>query len=273
MNRVFENFNLEIPFVRKLEDIASDVVIRSRVFLPTIARICLVSTFFEDGVRLVTQFTEQCSYISNIWNQYYFLATIFIIINIAIQLSGSFLVVFRYKVELGVYLLMASILIQTIGYHIWSRIFILRNLALCGSLALLLAESKTEQNNALPSTGEKKSNQFILLGGRILVILMFFTVIHLDSGVFYIIQALLNLFLIGAVAVGYKTKLSCLILIVWLSIINFVYNGFWSSYSDSVMWDFLKYDFFQTWTIVGGLILIVSYGPGGVSIDNYKKNW
>ena len=80
-----------------------------------------------------------------------------------------------------------------------------------------------------------------------------------------IARALVSLIGLAAcimVAVGYKAKLSALFLVVFLSIINLFMNNFWSVHSAHPQRDFLRYDFFQTLSIVGGLMLLVNMGAG-----------
>lgn len=62
-----------------------------------------------------------------------------------------------------------------------------RNLALGGGLLLLLAESRSEGKSmfaGVPSMGESSPKQYMQLGGRVLLVLMFMTLLHFDFGFF-----------------------------------------------------------------------------------------
>ena len=96
--------------------------------------------------------------------------------------------------------------------------------------------------------GGNTPKTYLQLTGRVLLGFMFATLIKLRFSFVYILQDVLGTILMVLVAVGYKTKLASLR-------------------------DFLKYDFFQTTSVIGGLLLVVALGPGGVSVDDYKKKW
>lgn len=151
-----------------------------------------------------------------------------------------------------------------------------RNLALAGGVLLLLAEDRAEGKSlfaGLPSLGENNPKQYMQLSGRILLVLMFLTLLRFEMDFFQMVQNLVGTALIILIAIGYKTKLSALVLVVWLSLLNVYFNAFWSIPAYKPMRDFLKYDFFQTLSVIGGLLLVVAYGPGGVSMDEHKKKW
>ena len=70
-----------------------------------------------------------------------------------------------------------------------------------------------------------------------------------------IIQNLVGSLLMVLVTIGYKTKLSALVLVTWLNILNFYFNAWWTIPAYKPMRDFLKYDFFQVKTPSGKIVL------------------
>lgn len=62
-----------------------------------------------------------------------------------------------------------------------------RNLALGGGLLLLLAESRSEGKSmfaGVPTMRESSPKQYMQLGGRVLLVLMFMTLLHFDMNFF-----------------------------------------------------------------------------------------
>lgn len=259
------------------EDFADQFLRVTKQYLPHVARLCLISTFLEDGIRMWFQWSEQRDYIEATWSCGYFLATIFVLINLLGQLGGCILVLSRNFVQYACFGLFGIIAMQTIAYSIlWDLKFLMRNLALGGGLLLLLAESRSEGKSmfaGVPTMGESSPKQYMQLGGRVLLVLMFMTLLHFDASFFSILQNIVGTALIILVAIGFKTKLAALTLVVWLFAINVYFNAFWNIPAYKPMHDFLKYDFFQTMSVIGGLLLVVALGPGGVSMDEKKKEW
>merc|ERR1712079_945622 len=143
------------------------------------------------------------------------------------------------KVEIACGVLFFIVCLQTIAYSIlWDMQFLFRNLALVGALLLVLAESRAE-----------------------------------GTSIIQIIQNVVGSVLMVLVTIGYKTKLSAFALTLWLFVLNVYFNAFWTIDYRKPMRDFLKYDFFQTLSVIGGLLMVIALGPGGVSMDEHKKRF
>lgn len=82
--------------------------------LPTIARLCLISTFFEDGLRMWFQWTEQREYMDMSWGCGKFLATLFVLVNLIGQLGGCALVLVQYRVNIACGVLFFIVVLQVI---------------------------------------------------------------------------------------------------------------------------------------------------------------
>lgn len=270
----------QVVWFDKLEDYSDSFYRKTKSILPHIARLCLVSTFLEDGIRMWFQWSEQRAYMDATWNCGYFLSTLFVVLNLFGQIIPCIMILLRKHVGIACGILCGIVLMQTVAYQIlWDVQFLMRNLALAGGLLLLLAESRAEQGKTfltagLPSVGDdKRASNWLQLVGRILLVAMFATLLHFELSPLNLIQTVVGSVLITLITIGYKTKLSAFILVLWLGFWNFYLNAFWMIPANRPMRDFLKYDFFQTTSVIGGLLLIVAVGGGKISIDNKKKDW
>lgn len=81
-------------------------------FLPHIARLCLVSTFIEDGIRMFMQWGEQRDYMNASWGIGWFLASFFVFYNLFAQLGGCVMVLGRIKVDIACGILFSVIVFQ-----------------------------------------------------------------------------------------------------------------------------------------------------------------
>jgi len=73
------------------------------------------------------------------------------------------------------------------------------------------------------------------------------------------------------VITGFKARQASLLLALWLLFINFNLNAWWKLPKESPYKEFAKFDFFQTFSVIGGLLLIFVHGPGNYSIDALTK--
>ncbi|CAG2164377.1 unnamed protein product [Oppiella nova] len=251
---------------------------RSKAILPTIARWCLVSTFIEDVLHTWFRWSVVRDTLETRWACGDVLANLLAAINMLSQLIASGLVLTRYHVSIGCYVLFGVVVYQTVAYGIgWELRIWVNTISRCGALLLLLAECQTEAPTLLagvPSDGHNRHKAYLLLTGRILTVLYFVAYLYADlQNIYYLMQDIIVVVLVAAVTIGYKTKLSALLLVMWLMAINCYYNHFWTIDSNILTYYRMMKSFSRVMSAIGGLLMIVVLGPGDLSVDNNKKNW
>jgi len=188
----------------------------------------------------------------------------------------STLVILRRHSEYAVAGLLTVVVIQALGYGlIFDLNFFLRNLSVMGGLLMVLGDSfvkKTRVFAGLPSIDEKDKKMYIQLGGRVLLIFLFIGFVFAGEWSFgRVMVSMIGFMACVMVVVGFKAKLSAIILVLLLSVFNVLVNNFWTLHPHHPHKDFAKYDFFQILSIMGGLLLLVNMGPGQLSMDEKKK--
>ncbi|KAK1921576.1 ER to Golgi transport-related protein [Papiliotrema laurentii] len=260
----------------KVEDYIEAYTQPIRPYVPAMARFLIVVTFLEDALRILTQWGDQLWYLQKHRHFPWGISHIFLLINVITMISCSFGVITKRYPEYSVFGLLGVVIAQGIGYGLlFDLSFFLRNLSVIGGLLMVLSDSLQNKKKlfaGLPSISETDRRKYFQLAGRILLIFLFIGFIF--QGKWSFARVLVSVVGLGAcimVAVGFKAKWSASFLVTLLSVFNVFINNWWSVHSAHPQRDFLKYDFFQTLSIVGGLLLLVNIGPGGISVDEKKK--
>ncbi|KAK8847429.1 hypothetical protein IAR55_005287 [Kwoniella newhampshirensis] len=260
----------------KAEDVIEAYTQPIRPYVPAMARFLIVVTFLEDALRIVTQWGDQLWYLQKHRHFIWGFSHLFLFVNVVAMLAGSFGVIGKRYPDYSVFCLLGVVVAQGLGYGLlFDLSFFLRNLSVIGGLLMVLSDSLQNKKKlfaGLPSLSETDRRKYFQLAGRILLIFLFIGFIF--QGNWSFARVLVSIVGLGAcimVAVGFKAKWSASFLVALLSIFNVFINNWWSVHAAHPQRDFLKYDFFQTLSIVGGLLLLVNIGPGGISVDEKKK--
>lgn len=270
-------------FVDKLRVVSSQIEDYIEIYsqplkphLPAIGRFLIVVTFLEDAWRIMTQWSDQLWYLQRHRKFPWGVSHTFLLVNIVVMLIASGAVITKRHTEYAVMGLLGVVIIQGFGYGlIFDLTFFLRNLSVIGGLFMVFSDSMVSRRKpfaGLPTISENDRKKYFLLAGRVLLIFLFLGfMIQGKWSIGRLFVSILGLAACTMVAVGFKAKWSAAFLVFVLSIFNVAVNNFWSVHSAHPQRDFLKYDFFQTLSIVGGLLLLVNMGPGGLSVDEKKK--
>ncbi|KAI8046761.1 surfeit locus protein 4 homolog [Drosophila gunungcola] len=268
-----------IRWLKRAEDLGEKVTRRCRPFLPSVARSCLVATFFEDALRMWFQWVEQQAFLQDRHQCSAALAVAIVLLNLVGQLAGCALILLHLFTNFAVTLLAGIVLLQVHIYEVPLKLhLLLRNFSLLGGLLLLHVECKEAAvcrlygaGAGLPFIVGQRSQQLMQLTGRILLALMYLTLFQQYFTIAAMILNCFGLILMTFVVMGYRTRLAALCLSLILTVWNVTTNAWWFAEGDTR--DLLKYNCFHTLSVVGGLLMVVVLGPGEVSLEQYKKHW
>ena len=147
--------------------------------------------------------------------------------------SSSLLIIIRKHSDYAVIGLLGVVVTQALGYGlIFDLNFFLRNLSVVGGLLMVLSDSWVRQKFApagLPQMDEKDRKMYVQLAGRVLLIFLFVGFVF--AGEWSIWRVIVSLFGFVAcimVVVGFKAKMSGIILVMILSIFNLFVNNWWT---------------------------------------------
>lgn len=212
-------------------------------YFPLACRVLLVSTFLEDGIRVLFEMTHQIDFLHHEFYIPALIAAFMLLTYILISFIGVFFILARKRVargsyeNLAAYALIACVVYQQLLYGRHSPIgsgnlgFFVRNICLSGSLLLVTCQTRIAQGrSALPmglldgQTDKKTTLSYLQLASRFMLVLLGLEFV-VTLGTFGTILALP---VILAVLVGFKLEISGLVLFCFYLVHNIINSAFWS---------------------------------------------
>ena len=240
-------------------------------YIPAIGRFLIVVTFLEDALRIITQWSDQLTYLHDYRHSTFSpfrntaqtqwgkrernmeqklitttkntvpsgLTHLFLIANVIAMSVSSFMIIVRKHSEYAVMGLFGVVITQALGYGlIFDLNFFLRNLSVMGGLLMVLSDSWVRKRFApagLPTLDEKDRKMYFQLAGRVLLIFLFVGFVFAGEWSFgRVVVILLGAVACVMVVVGFKAKWSAVMLVVILSVFNLLVNNFWTVSFDSL---------------------------------------
>jgi ER-derived vesicles protein len=250
----------------KIEDFLGIVSGLVKPLLSAIGRFLVVVTYLEDAIKIGTQWNDQILYLQEFRHIPLGLTYVFLVGNITTMCICSTLIIARKYTDGAVAGLVVAVVSQTFAYGlIFSFAFFLRNLFLIGGLLMVLSDVWVRQSRAfggLLLINNRDRRMYFQVAGRVLLVSLFIGFVFGGPwSIWRATVAFLGFIACVMVAVGFKSKLSAIMLIVILSVFNLLLNNFWTLHRHHPERDFAKYDFFQVLSIVGGVLLLVNSVP------------
>ncbi|KAI5970002.1 ERV29 [Candida margitis] len=265
-------------YSKKIEDLIDEKFKPLKPYVPAIGRAFLVATFYEDTLRIFSQWNEQVYYLHNYRHYWRWFTVVFLFNNMLVMTIASTLVIARKKINIATVALIFVVIAQGIVYGLlFDSQFILRNLSVVGGLVLafsdtIIRDKRSLNMPGLPMLNNQDNKKYFLLAGRILLVLLFLGfVFSSEWSLGRVLIIIVGIASCASIIVGYKTKFAAAVMLALLFVYNVVTNQFWSYGGRDARRDFLRYEFFQVLSIVGGLLLVVNAGAGEFSIDEKKK--
>ena len=260
---------------------------RRKVLLSHAGPILLVMIFVQDGVDILLHWDEQFHYMTMAMKRRPTVASLCLAVASALQLTCSALILRpRWlgpsRVTPASTALVVFVAVQPLLYGQTADVDSLcRSVTLVGGLLLLLWGENLRRwratSNGMPLDFQSLNTHRLQLAGRLLLtFVFFFQALWSENGGLHTVIArptVLGAAFVAAlfglavfISVGFKTEWSALSLVVFLGVTNVWLNPFWNA--PVRLYDLYKYNFFQTLSIMGGLVLLAVHGPGSISFDH-----
>lgn len=270
--------------VRQLSRALSRFKRATKPFTPFITRALLVLAFVEDAIHTLVEYKSQLQFFQReLWIPRY-VALILILGSTAATLVGSAMLFFSKFEKRGAKLLLAATVYQQLIYGRHSPItsgnvgFLIRNLCLCGTLLLLMSARRVRDGlpalPGLPETRDKRQSQRhqVALVTRILMALLSVEMFDVIGWGWATVICPIAV----ALVLGYKTDLMGALLMAFYVLATVSSKQFWRIDASAHVYmafkrDVMRFEFLQTVSILSGLLLLISTGPGALSLDDTMR--